>query len=53
MPTVLIEDLEANCTVTVIVTELFESAPEPNPPAEKPEDEEEKNVWLVGKKDAG
>ena len=50
MPTILIEDLEPNCQVTVIVSELYEEGPEPNPPAEKPEDQERENIWLISKK---
>lgn len=53
MPTILIEDLEPNCQVTVIVSELYEEGPEPNPPAEKPEDQERENIWLVSKKAEG
>lgn len=53
MPTVLIEDLDINCQVTVIISELYEEAPEPNPPAEMPEDQERENIWLVSKKAAG
>lgn len=50
VPTVLIEDLPNNCQVTVIVSDLYEEGPEPNPPAEKPEDQARDNVWLVSKK---
>lgn len=53
MPTILIEDLENNCQVTVIVSDLYEEGPEPNPPAEKPEDQERENIWLVSKKAEG
>lgn len=53
MPTILIEDLEPNCQVTVIVSELYEEGPEPNPPAEKPEDQERENIWLISKKAEG
>lgn len=49
MPTVLIEDLPINCQVTVIVSDLYEEGPEPNPPAEKPEDQEPEIIRLVGK----
>jgi hypothetical protein len=52
VPTVLIEDLDINCQVTVIISELYEEAPEPNPPAEMPEDQERENIWLVSKKAA-
>jgi len=53
VPTILIEDLEPNCQVTVIVSELYEEGPEPNPPAEKPEDQERENIWLISKKAEG
>ena len=53
MPTILIEDLEPNCQVTVIVSELYEEGPEPNPPAEKPEDQERENIWLISKRAEG
>lgn len=49
MPTIVIEDLENNSQVTIIISELFEESPEPNPPAEKPEDQARENVWLVSK----
>ena len=49
MPTVLIEDLPINCQVTVIVCDLYEEGPEPNPPAEMPEDQEPEIIRLVGK----
>jgi hypothetical protein len=52
VPTILIEDVDTNCTVTVIVADIFEEMPEPNPPAEMPEDKELKSIWLVSKKDA-
>jgi len=47
LPTVIIEDMEPNTQVTVIISEFYEFDDEPNPPAEKPEDQEEQNVWLV------
>lgn len=49
LPTVIIEDMEPNTQVTVIISELYEFDDDPNPPAEKPEDEDQKNVWLVSK----
>jgi len=49
VPTVLIEDLESNCQVTVIISDLIVVEPEPNPPAEKPEDLEADIIKLVGK----
>ena len=49
MPTVLIEDLPINCQVTVIVSDIYEEEPEPNPPAEMPEDQEPEVIRLVGK----
>ena len=49
MPTVLIEDLPINCQVTVIVSDFYEEGPEPNPPAEKPEDQGPEIIRLVGK----
>ena len=53
MPTIVIEDLENNSQVTIIISELFEEGPEPNPPAEKPEDQANQNVWLVSKQAEG
>lgn len=53
MPTVIIEDMEPNTQVTVIISELYGFDDDPNPPAEKPEDEEEKNVWLVSSQGKG
>ena len=53
LPTVIIEDMEPNTQVTVIISELYEFDDDPNPPAEKPEDEEEKNVWLVSSQGKG
>lgn len=50
MPTVLIEDLPNNCQVTVIVSDLYEEEPDPNPPAEMPEVQDRENIWLVSKK---
>ena len=47
LPTVIIEDMKPNTQVTVIISELYEFDDDPNPPAEKPEDEEDKSVWLV------
>lgn len=52
MPSVTVEDLSDNCQVTVIITELVDVIDDPNPPAEKPEDQEKENVWLVSKKAA-
>ena len=49
MPTVLIEDLPNNCQVTVIVSDLYEEEPDPNPPAEMPEAQEPEVIRLVGK----
>ncbi len=50
MPSVTVKDLPDNCelTVTVIISELVD-IDDPNPPAEKPEDQEKENVWLVSK----
>lgn len=53
MPTVTIEDMEPNTQVTVIISELFEFDDDPNPPAERPEDEKEQNVWLVSSQGKG
>ena len=53
MPNVTIEDLSDNCQVTVIITELVDVIDDPNPPAEKPEDQDKENVWLVSKKAEG
>jgi hypothetical protein len=50
VPTVLIEDLPNNCQVTVIVSDLYEEEPDPNPSAEMPEGQERENIWLVSKK---
>jgi len=47
LPTVIIEDMEPNTQVTVIISEFVEFDDDPNPPAERPEDEKEQNVWLV------
>ena len=52
MPSVLVEDLPENCQVTIIITELVD-IDDPNPPAEKPEDQERENVWLVSRKAEG
>lgn len=52
MPSVTVEDLPDNCQVTVIITELVDVIDDPNPPAEKPEDQDKDNVWLVSKKAA-
>lgn len=52
MPTILIEDLEPNCQVTVIVSDLYEIETNPNPPAEAPVEEKAETVWLVSKKDS-
>lgn len=52
MPSVTVEDLPDNCQVTVIITELVDVIDDPNPPAEKPEDQDKENVWLVSKKAA-
>ena len=49
MPTILIEELESNCQVTVIISDLIVVDSEPNPPAEKPEDVEADIINLVGK----
>ena len=48
MPSVFVEDLSENCQVTIIIAELVD-IDDPNPPAEKPEDQERENVWLVNK----
>ena len=53
MPTVIIEDMKPNTQVTVIISELYEFDDDPNPPAEKPEDEEDKSVWLVSSQGKG
>lgn len=53
MPTVLIEDLPNNCQVTVIVSDLYEEGPEPNPPAEMPEGQEPEVIRLVSKQAEG
>lgn len=53
LPTVTIEDMEPNTQVTVIISELFEFDDDPNPPAERPEDEKEQNVWLVSSQGKG
>ena len=53
MPTVIIEDMLPNTQVTVIISEFYEFDDDPNPPAEKPEDEEDKNVWLVSSQGKG
>ena len=53
MPSVTVEDLPDNCQVTIIISELYEEGPEPNPPAEKPEDHERDNIWLVSKQAEG
>jgi hypothetical protein len=52
MPSVTIENLSDNCQVTVIITELVD-IDDPNPPAEKPEDQDRENVWLVSKQGEG
>ena len=49
MPSVTVEDLPDNCQVTIIISELVD-IDDPNPPAEKPEDQDkEDKVWLVSK----
>lgn len=48
MPSVTVEDLPDNCQVTIIISELVD-IDDPNPPAEKPEDQERENIWLVSK----
>ena len=53
MPSVTVEDLPDNCQVTVIITELVDVIDDPNPPAEKPEDQDKENVWLVSKQAEG
>ena len=53
LPTVIIEDIAPNSQVTVIVSEFYEFDDDPNPPAERPEDEEEEKVWLVSKSGKG
>ena len=52
MPSVTVEDLPDNCQVTIIISELVD-IDDPNPPAEKPEDQERENVWLVSKQAEG
>ena len=49
MPTIVIEDMDNNSQVTIIISDLYEEGPEPNPPAEKPEDQARENAWLVSK----
>jgi hypothetical protein len=51
MPSVTVEDLPDNCQVTIIISELVD-IDDPNPPAEKPEDQERENIWLVNGKQA-
>lgn len=46
MPSVTVEDLPDNCQVTIIISELVD-IDDPNPPAEKPEDQDKESVWLV------
>jgi hypothetical protein len=54
MPTIVIEDMDNNSQVTIIISDLYEEGPEPNPPAEKPEDQDrDNNVWLVSKQAEG
>ena len=53
LPTVIIEDIAPNSQVTVIVSEFLEFDDDPNPPAERPEDQEEEKVWLVSKSGKG
>jgi hypothetical protein len=53
MPTIVIEDMDNNTQVTIIVSDLYEEGPEPNPPAEKPEDQARENVWPVSKQAEG
>jgi hypothetical protein len=36
--------------VTVIVSDIYEEEPDPNPPAEMPEAQDRENIWLVSKK---
>lgn len=52
MPSVTVEDLPDNCQVTIIISELVD-IDDPNPPAEKPEDQDRENVWLVSKQGEG
>lgn len=49
MPSVTVEDLPDNCQVTIIISELVD-IDDPNPPAEKPEDQDKEKVWLVSKR---
>ena len=53
MPTIVIEDMDNNSQVTIIISDLYEEGPEPNPPAEQPETQERENVWLVSKQAEG
>jgi len=53
VPTIVIEDMDNNSQVTIIISDLYEEGPEPNPPAEKPEDQARENVWLVSKQAEG
>ena len=47
MPNVLVEDLPENCQVTIIISELVD-IDDPNPPEEKPEDQERITCgWLA------
>jgi len=50
MPSVTVKDLPDNCelSITVVISELVD-IDDPNPPAEKPEDQDKEKVWLVGK----
>jgi hypothetical protein len=54
MPSVTVEDLPDNCelTITVVISELVD-IDDPNPPAEKPEDQDKENVWLVSNQGEG
>ena len=49
MPTIVIEDMDNNSQITIIISDLYEEGPEPNPPAEQPETQARDNVWLVSK----
>ena len=53
MPTIIIEDIEPNSQVTVIVSDFYEFEEDPKPPAEKPEDELGRRVWLVSNQGQG
>ncbi len=51
MPSVVVEDLPLNCTVTIIVTEIVDMD-DPKPPAEAPIEESNENIILFGKQDS-